>query len=288
MPSAQIKKLTLGSTKEPIATLGNGGYDRYREHVLVNTPRLAGTLGHEAGHAMPGKVSDRLTEEARATQNFIAAHGKDHPEVPDLLRSFGTYAQGENRPWFIRPANERLETLRGRISRRSFSRTPEHSEAMKAEDAWRRSGSGRPQMETALNADAKPLEQRRDQLLEQAASAPDDARRLLQKRIAHYNKRLSAVTKYHEDERQRRDKDVRGLFDVVHDKFNAQQKRDIRRIDSRLSPTLQDYANLQGADRQLFEDWLGQVRGTIDSHFWEGAGNTALEPILAEIQRLRG
>ncbi len=290
MPSAQVNKLTVGSPGPRAPDTSQGSWYRpHSKHIALNSNfSPTGVLGHEAGHAMPGDLSNRLQEEARATHNFVAAHGRDHADVPDLLRAFGSYVQGLDRLPFLPAQPPRFKALKDRLQTKSPYDHPDYIHAESAATKWRRSGAGRPQMEAALAADRAPLEAIRNKLTEQANALPYDARDAVRSRIKHYNHRLRALDNYHDNQMYARDSQITNLPRMSGLRLQNRAKGYLDRIDNAQKPeTLQDYANLQGPARQQFEDWLTKTRGVIDSHFWEGAGNTALEPILAEIERLR-
>lgn len=105
MNAPEVYSVRIGGPRgDRFTESGHSYYSRGDRAVGLNADSVQGTFAHELGHALPGQIQkDRLydlpydeiplPEEARATKNYIKALGRDHPDVPDLLGSFGTYVQ---------------------------------------------------------------------------------------------------------------------------------------------------------------------------------------------------
>ncbi len=270
LPTADVKRLRIGHwNKDPTP---NAGYNTRSGEVHLGVGTAPeGTLAHEYGHAVP--VASRnvgLDEEARATTNYINAMGRDHEDVPSLLQAFGTYLQEEFPPPKVTPAATAIQENYGKKLRDLLRPAVDRTEYKT--------------LQKRQTAATMPLRKAKSQALSELAVRYD-------KNPAAYAKRRAAVSRYYDpliyEAGRPYTKAMGRLGDRIQRQIDFAYNRAAKGSVAAPTATLADYAKLQGGEREQLDSWISSMRDKIDQYFWEGAGNTALEPILAEIERLR-
>lgn len=286
-PRAPVSRLRIGGTPGESATRSYWSRND-KKIALGETPSPAGVLAHELGHSLPGRLLSDMDEEARATHNAIAALGQGHPDIPDLLRNFGTYVQNDTKPNFsITPAAlpKRVAALWERYDPdAAVSLTPAYTKNKGALERQRRAAYRRKNKASDANIDyAESMVGRLKQRLSQDSSKAELIKKL-PKYEARRLKSLDAPVQKEYDDRSKKINDADTKF-----RSSAERKQQflIRAFGEQAQPTLADYAKLQGAEREQLDNWIASMRDKIDQHFWTGAGDTALEPILKRLEELR-
>jgi hypothetical protein len=279
--TAPVKRLVIGHGGG-----AHGGYfDADRAQVGVNYHHHEGTLLHELGHALPGGLSGTLPEEARATQHAINNLGPGHPEVTDLLRSFGTYVQNRTPGAPRLPVAEPPARLTGLVNKYTPETAADWTPAF---DAWKKRELRRDEPKyTAINKEKElalaSLDESKRRLTKKLRDHPSDT--ILSKLDHLFDTRRGRVREHAKRQESAVNREYYNRSNSALSRIEGMQARLRQLVPS--EPTLADYAKLQGTEREQLDNWIAGMRDTIDSHFWEGAGSTALEPILAEIERLR-
>lgn len=290
--NAPVERLSVGPTQGD--TLPNSAYDvSERQLNMGSGDAFRGTLMHELGHSTPGggdlsgmDLADRVIEEARATNHAANVLGRNHPDVPPLLTYFGTYLEQESPFKGVAPkAPPKLQAIIEKYR-------PYDDVSPTQTPAWKsRFGTRARQLE---QQDAR--DRRATDLLFQQQDA--DYERLRDRLRAEGKHDLARKLGKLLDDRQLaiRGKDLAAsrqrnlpFYDESEPLKESILKKQqvLRRMYTPPEPTLADYAKLQGAEREQLDSWIASMRDKIDQHFWAGAGDTALAPILQRLEQLR-
>ncbi len=288
MSDADVQHLRIGNERGHAGTFFSG--PKHRVQIGMR-PHLEGALAHELGHARPKgydpRLDRRLGEEARATNNAAAALGKDHPDMPFLLQAFGTYHQDRNPIPGVGKHNP-FAALEARMSALEARPTahPDVIEAAALRDAASKKIPA--QISSEASKELEAINGTIDELKKRLPGADTDTKKQLFRKIMHYKKRAAGIEKYYDEQRAARAAGLDAHVESAVARIKATAERSAARAKARTRyPTLRTLADLRGAERTNLDAWIEQARNELDNRFWRGAGDTALSPILTELNRRR-